>query len=159
MSDLTQDGGRKRTLFTGAQERVVDSKGRFNLPARFRSGGASVEDEKYVVTIASPKSLALYTREEWDASFAATLLQGGDEQWRDQIRRLSAQSQDVVPDQQGRVTVPVEILKKVGISERIVLVGMGQYLELWDKQSYGETNPAQEAPAKDFMDTFLRFRR
>ncbi|MBA4377129.1 MAG: hypothetical protein C0395_00425 [Gemmatimonas sp.] len=159
MSDRTHDDGRKRPPFTGAQERVVDGKGRFNLPARFRSGGATVEDERYVVTIASEKCLALYPREEWDASFTATLLQGGDEQWRDQIRRLSAQSLDVVPDQQGRVTVPVEILRKVGISERIVLVGMGQYLELWDKQSYGETNPAQEAPSKDFMDTFLRFRR
>lgn len=159
MSDQIHDGSRKRSPFTGSQERVVDSKGRFNLPARFRAGGATAEDEKYVVTIATAKSLALYPREEWDRSFTAALEQGSDENWRDQIRRLSAQSLDIVPDQQGRVTVPVETLRKVGISDRIVLVGMGQYLELWDKQAYGETNPAQEAPSKDFMDTFLRFRR
>ncbi len=159
MTDQTHDGSRRRSPFTGAQERVVDGKGRFNLPAKFRCGGVMVEDEKYVVTVASAKSLALFPREEWDASFLMAQQQGQDEQWRDQIRRLSGQSTDIVPDQQGRVTVPIDILQRVGISERIVLVGMGHYLELWDKQAYDETNQAQEAPSKEFMNTFFFVRR
>jgi len=141
--------------FHGAYERAVDAKGRFNLPFRFRKGGGAAEDEKYVVTPGADGNLSVFPQQEWEATFQRIKRQSSAAQWRARVRQISAKSFDVVPDAQGRVSVPSDLLESVGIARRVKVVGMGHYMELWnpDDFSTGQQDLTESDP--EFMDEFF----
>ncbi len=141
--------------FHGAYERAVDVKGRFNLPFRFRRGGGPAEDEKYVVMRGQDGNLALFPREEWVKAFNRIKRQNSSRDWRAQLRRISADSSELAPDAQGRVTVPQEFLKEAGVAKRVLAVGMGHYMELWDPEVFAAKQRELPGPDQDFMDEFL----
>lgn len=155
MSDPSTNDARRSPTFTGSFERVVDAKGRFNLPFRFRRGGGSAEDEPYVVTPGADGGLALFPKEEWDLAFQKVQQRSREKEWRLEIRRLSASSFDVSPDGQGRVMVPQELLSKAGIERKVLVVGMGRYMELWNREAFTAAQPAREEPASEFRDEFF----
>ncbi len=141
--------------FHGAYERAVDAKGRFNLPFRFRLGGGAAEDEKYVVMRGQEGNLALFPRDEWVRAFNRIKRQKATRDWRAQLRRLSADSFELVPDSQGRVTVPQDFLADAGIARRVVAVGLGHYMELWSPEAFSAQKESAPGLDEDFLDDFL----
>ena len=114
--------------FTGTYERSVDAKGRFALPFRFRREGAG---EVYYVTPNLDGALAIFPAQEWERTIRELQERAQGREGRARLRRFSASSYKLVPDGQGRVTVPVDLLRAHGIGRRGVVVGMGRYMELW----------------------------
>lgn len=79
------------------------------------------------------------------------------EQFRERINALPMSAQwwkriflgnamDVDMDSTGRVLVSPELRQSAGISRDAILLGMGNYFELWDKTAY-ETEEAQAMQA------------
>jgi MraZ protein len=141
--------------FTGSYERAVDGKGRFNLPFRFRRGGGVAEDEQYVVTRGADGSLSLFPRDEWIKAFRKAQKMSKDAQVRAQARKLSAMSRNMTPDAQGRVMVPRELLDMAGIGNRVLVVGMGHYMELWHRDTFDAQQGAGVELDGEFMDEFF----
>jgi MraZ protein len=141
--------------FTGSYERAVDAKGRFNLPFRFRRGGGVTEDEQYVVTKGADGSLSLFPREEWIKAFRKAQKLSKDGAVRAKARKLSAMSRDMSPDAQGRVMVPRELLDLAGIDQRVLVVGMGHYMELWRKETFDALQGDEVDLDGEFMDEFF----
>ena len=146
---------RTQYCFHGAYERKVDAKGRFNLPFRFRAGGGTAEDETYVVSPGTVGNLAVFPQDEWDETFRRMKSRSPDPQWQANVRKLSAQSFKLVPDSQGRVSVPLALLKRAGIERRVTVVGMGQNMELWDPERFEAAQ--EELPEVDptFLNEFF----
>lgn len=62
-------------------------------------------------------------------------------------RQLMSRAVEVETDSAGRICVPEDQLKAVGIRERVILVGMGEWFELWNPERLAETDAAdQERP-------------
>ena len=135
----------------GAYERAVDAKGRFNLPFRFRTGGGAAEDEKYVVTVGADGNLSVFPQQEWQVPFQRIKQQSTAAQWRARVRQISAQTFDITPDAQGRVSVPSVLLERVGITRRVKVIGMGVSMELWNPETFeaGQEDLSEMDP--DFM--------
>jgi MraZ protein len=141
--------------FHGSYTRAVDTKGRFNLPFRFRRAGQMPEDEKYVVTKGADGALALLPYAVWIENFNRMRRGEPGATLRENLRRMSRASQVVVPDGQGRVAIPAEFLKSRGIGQKVTVLGMGSYMELWDPQVL-EKSAGQDDLDDGFVDEFYR---
>jgi MraZ protein len=142
--------------FHGSYTRSVDAKGRFALPFRFRQGGPDPSEEKYVVSHGADGSLSLLPYSVWVAKFHRMGQGKAGPELRANIRKMSLASTEVKPDSQGRLAVPVETLSVAGITRKITVVGMGNYMELWDPEALDQLNAGSIEVAASFMDEFYR---
>lgn len=118
----------------GRAEAQLDDKGRIAMPARFRAHIVDEGDGHLVVTSHPAQDcLMLYTQKKWEEVQAtlATLSTFKDARWT-----MLGNASDVKMDKQGRLLVPVVLREEVGLQERMVLTGQGDFLELWDASAY-----------------------
>jgi MraZ protein len=141
--------------FHGDYTRAVDAKGRFNLPFRFRQGGSAPGEEKYVVSRGADGTLAVHPHTMWIAAFERARQGEPGAQLRANLRRMSLGSKTVEPDSQGRVQVPRELLASVGIEDKVTVVGMGSYMELWSPDTLAEATAEDQGPDERFIDEFF----
>jgi MraZ protein len=144
--------GEPTCCFTSSYTRSVDAKGRFHLPFRFRNSGG--EDESYVAARGPDGAFCLMTSLEWSRAFQRIRERGLTQKSRSDLRHQSQHSHLTRPDSQGRVTIPPEILEQYGIRDKVVVLGMGHYMELWDPERLAAQEKARPEPAPDFMDGF-----
>ncbi|MFN2370126.1 MAG: hypothetical protein ABR506_03110, partial [Candidatus Krumholzibacteriia bacterium] len=94
--------------------------------------------------------------EVWMANFERMRQGEPGPRLRANLRAMSRGSKTIEPDAQGRVQVPPELLASVGIANKITVVGMGGYMELWSPDSLDRTMSGDEGPDAGFMDEFYR---
>jgi MraZ protein len=124
-------------LLTGTFHRTVDEKCRFAIPRPLRDALGHPETGVLYVSPGTDGSLALYPEQ----SFArlATRLDDGSPNARG-VRAFSrlfyAQAQRVEVDHHGRVRLPVELAQFAAISKEVVLLGVRDHLEVWDRSRW-----------------------
>jgi MraZ protein len=152
--DETNRTDATQSCFHGSYTRSVDAKGRFNLPFRFRRSGPAHADERYVVSDGPDGTLNLLPYGEFVAAFnRARGLKRGQGQ-RAELRRISHNSRVVEPDSQGRIAIAPDVLAPYGIGRKVLVVGMGNYMELWDPDSFTAQHEGLAPPDSAFMDEF-----
>jgi MraZ protein len=80
----------------------------------------------------------VYTREGWD-DFVRSQLAGLDQFSREarQMRRfLFSAGAEAELDKQGRVTLPAALLRKAGLARDVVVAGVGEFVEVWDRAAW-----------------------
>lgn len=121
-------------MLLGEYEHTIDDKNRLTLPARFRQSFS----DGVVVTRGIDRCLDVHTREGWD-DFVRSRLQGLDRfsgEARQMRRYLFSAGVEAELDKQGRVTLPAGLMKKVGLGRDVVVAGVGEYLEVWDRSAW-----------------------
>ncbi len=115
----------------GTYHHNIDAKGRMSFPTKLRDilGG-----EFYVTKCINQKCLTIYSKEQWEiladkvASLPDSL--GG----LDIKRWLFSGAGELVPDKQGRVLIPADLRKFAGLSKDVVVIGLDDKAEIWDKE-------------------------
>ncbi len=130
--------------FFGAYEHSLDGRGRVAIPAVYRrelhDGG--------VLRPADDGCLELYTHESFSAKTDEVL---GDSDTRTRIGRqrrrafLSRAFGFHQLDQQGRIVIPQEMRDHAGLEGRVVLVGLGDYVEVWELARWENADQAAVA--------------
>src|SRR3990172_1944302 len=95
--------------YTGNYRTAVDDKGRMAVPAKLRKEGG----EKFYLAPGFGDYLVLYPESEWEGiekNLSGQSFTKGA--FRDFSRYFYANSQEVVPDAQGRILIPNEYLKE-----------------------------------------------
>jgi len=118
-------------MFIGEFHLTLDDKGRLAVPMKFRSALAM----GVVVTRGLDSSLFILPKEAWDrfsASIAALPL--GSAASRSFARFMLAGAMDATLDSQGRFVIPEYLRTFAGIAKDAVLVGVGDRLELWNRE-------------------------
>lgn len=68
----------------------------------------------------------------------------------DSVRRqLMSRAVEVETDSAGRICLPDDQMKAVKIGDRVTLVGMGEWFELWSPERLAEADAADEERADD----------
>jgi MraZ protein len=139
--------------FTSSFARSVDGNGRFNLPFRLRrtSGG----DSRFVATEGPNGVLCLMTAQEWARAFDRIRSKGLTKELRDELRLKSLSSHFTQPDKQGRISIPPQMLARYGIKDKLMLVGMGHFIELWSPERLEEYRAGKPTTGADFNDDFF----
>jgi MraZ protein len=135
------------TMLLGEHEHTLDDKGRLTLPARFRdvfAGGI-------VLTRGMDHCLYAYTREEWrklvESQLAALSPLSPDSR---RIQRFFfAGASETEPDKQGRVTVPPALARHAKLKRDVVVAGVNDHLEIWDRAAWRTQLKEIEGSAED----------
>jgi MraZ protein len=117
----------------GTHSYQLDPKGRVSLPARFR---AAFVDGAWL-TVGQDRCLYCFPRAEWERradEVAAFPLSDND--GRAYSRLFFGASEEVKLDGQGRVTIPQRLREVVGIDKEVVVLGVRDRMEIWDRDVY-----------------------
>lgn len=120
--------------WTGTFVRSLDDKQRLAIPKSFREQLKSAAQEFLYVAPGTDGSLALYGEEAF-ARLAARLAEASPnaQEVRDFGRMFYARAARVELDGQGRIRLPAELATAAGLARDVVLIGVNDHLELWDR--------------------------
>ena len=139
-------------MFFGSYEYIIDSKGRTALPSKFKEAFGNVA---YALK-GYEGCLSLYTNESFE-KFMTKLTSLPYEKGKARLhqRILLSSTDELNIDKQGRLQIPQKIIKKYGFSKEIVMIGVLDHLEIWDKESYekylSENEEEFEKNAEDLL--------
>lgn len=128
-------------MFQGTSSLNLDAKGRLAIPARHRDVLVEHGQTGLTITRHPDGCLLVYPRHEWELQRKKVMQMPMTLQWWKRI--LVGSAMDVDMDGSGRVLVSPELRQAVGLEKEAVMLGMGRYLEVWDKA----THEAKEAEA------------
>jgi MraZ protein len=126
----------------GTHSYSLDPKGRVSLPARFREAF----DEGLWLTVGQDRCLYCFPRAEWErraAEVGAAPLSDAD--GRAFARLFFASADEVRLDGQGRVTIPQRLREAVGIRKDVVVLGVRDRIEIWDRAEFERYRDAHAA--------------
>lgn len=133
-------------MFYGEYEHTLDEKSRVTLPARFRhalSGGV-------VLTRGLERNIDVFPRESWDASIAHIAeLDSLTREAREMKRHVFAGASVAELDRQGRVLVPPQLAAHAGLGKDVVVAGVHDRIEIWDRAEWAARVSANEGSAAD----------
>jgi MraZ protein len=137
--------------FRGHFEHSLDAKNRLSIPARFRASFSAG-----TVLAKDPEScVAIWTPETHEAIIERAL--AGSNPMGSQYRKLSrfyqGNSFEIDLDASGRVTVPPPLLAHAGIEKEVVVVGVGDHLEVWDKGRWVREQEALDAQIEEVTES------
>jgi MraZ protein len=134
-------------MLLGEFEHTIDDKNRLTLPAKFRqalSGGL-------VITRGLDQCLHCYPQADWERLVESRLagLDPFSREGRMMNRYFFAGASEAEPDKQGRVLVPGTLARKAGIDREVVIVGVRDHLEIWDRAHWEKHVTEMEGSAED----------
>lgn len=122
-------------MLLGEFEHTLDEKNRLTLPAKFREAFA----DGVVVTRGMDGCLYAYARGDFDqlADRVRALDPLGRES-RLMQRHFFSGASDAEPDKQGRIMIPAPLLESAGLRREVVVAGVYDHLEIWDRAAWRE---------------------
>lgn len=132
-------------MFFGEYDHTIDDKSRLTLPARFReelAGGV-------VLAKGLDANVDVYPRESWRVIVEARLaeLDPLTREARELRRFFFAGAAETDPDKTGRVLVPPALTKHARLGKDVVVAGVYDHLEIWDRAAWVEHLRAVEGSA------------
>jgi MraZ protein len=143
-------------MFFGEYEHTIDDKSRLTLPARFREPFA----EGVVLTRGLDQCLDVYSREHWGALVEAQLapLDPFSREARELKRFFFAAAADAELDKQGRVLVPPALTRHARLGREVVVAGVYDHLEIWDRAAWNDNVTKVEGSADDVAERLAQKR-
>ena len=122
-------------MYFGSFTHNLDDKGRLMIPRKMR------EELGYKVYIMKgfDGSLSLYNEERYQKLVEEySRLSFNQSKVRDYLRLQFASTYEMEVDKLGRVQIPTALLTKYNISKEVLVLGIGDHIEVWDKAKYEE---------------------
>ncbi|HUV25951.1 MAG: division/cell wall cluster transcriptional repressor MraZ [Anaerolineales bacterium] len=148
--------GKLEQMFLGRYHHTVDEKGRLTVPARYRDLLAA---EGAYLTQGFDSNINVYPIPIFERiSLRVNRLSMTDPSARLLRRLMFSNAELVVLDKAGRILVPHFLREGLNLDSEAVIVGMGDYFEIWSPNQWvGQTAMMEESEpiAVRFMDLDL----
>ena len=121
-------------MLLGEHEHTIDDKNRLTLPARFRQAFV----DGIVVTRGMDGCLFAYTRTDWERLVEGRLasLDFLSQEGRRMQRFFFSGASETELDKQGRVGIPAALLEHAQLGRDVVVAGVHDHLEIWDRAAW-----------------------
>jgi MraZ protein len=128
--------------FRGTFDHTLDAKNRLTVPARYRA--ALAEGVVLAMPVDLKPCVGVWHPEEYErySKRALAELPPLSPRLSELERFFYGSSQDVELDSAGRVMVPSFLCEHAQLAKEVVVVGAGDRLELWDRDSWSQHRPA-----------------
>ncbi|MFT5699695.1 MAG: MraZ protein [Desulforhopalus sp.] len=123
--------------FRSKTEHILDEKGRLNFPSRFRDVLRNLGSDVLMIAPWNDH-LRAYPLAEWEV-LENTLLEQGAE-LGDFVRYVVGGVTECTLDKQGRIRLPPDLRVDVNLAKDVVLTGMLDWVEIWDKAAWDHKN-------------------
>ncbi|HCI05321.1 MAG: MraZ protein, MraZ protein [Parcubacteria group bacterium GW2011_GWC1_45_9] len=136
-------------MFIGEFQHNIDQKGRMAVPVKFRDSFVNGA----VVTRGIDKCLFVYSKSEWDELAGKLsklpLVQANSRAF---ARLMFAGAINVEIDKQGRVLIPDYLRQYAGLNKQVVVAGVFNRLEIWDKSGWQNYKDKTERESGDIAE-------
>ena len=123
--------------FLGEYEVPVDEKGRIFLPAELRRKLLPADGETLIVIRGLDGCLTAHPLQSWSAISQKIMeLPQTDQKVRLFYRGTLSQATEIKLDRQGRANIPRKLLDRVGIGDRMTVIGALDKLEFWNPEAW-----------------------
>ena len=129
--------------FRGHYEHSLDAKNRLSIPARFRASFSNG-----TVLAKDPETcVAVWTPESHEAIIERALagLNPMGSRYRKLSRFYQGNSFEIDLDASGRVTLPPPLIQHASIGREVVVVGVGDHLEVWGRDRWLQEQESLDA--------------
>ncbi len=136
--------------FRGLYEHSLDSKDRLTIPARFRSALA----DGVVLSKSFDACVWVQTAESFEAladRFLSPHSPFGMDA-RKLRRRFHGGSSDETLDSAGRIRIPKNLIEHAGLDGACVIVGTGEYLEIWNAEAWAKQEEDLDEEASEIAE-------
>jgi MraZ protein len=134
-------------MLLGEYDHTIDDKNRLTLPAKFRKAF----EDGVVVTRGLDGCLWAWTPDEWAGYRDSTLasLHPLSQQGRRMQRHFFSGASETTPDKQGRVSLPPALIAHAKLGRDVVVAGVNDHLEIWDRAAWKRELAEVEGSAED----------
>ena len=134
-------------MLLGAYDHTIDDKNRLTLPAKFREAF----QDGVVVTRGLDGCLYAYRRPDWDRLVESRL--ATMDPLRPEGRRIQrfffSGAAEADLDKQGRVMIPAQLTEHANLGREVVVAGVNDRLEIWDRAAWRKELAEVEGSAED----------
>lgn len=136
-------------MLIGEYEHSLDAKGRVIMPAKLREDMG----EKFILTKGLDGCLFGFSQNEW-ANFEEKLktLPLTNKNARDFVRFFLSGATECEMDKQGRFLVASNLREYAGMDKEIVVIGVGNRIEIWNKEKWTVHNSAENISADEIAE-------
>src|SRR5919199_853027 len=134
-------------MFPGESDHPMEEKNRLTLPAKFRQEFA----DGVVLTRGLDGCLFAYRRADWER-LVETRLASIDQlskEGRRLHRHFFSGAAEAELDKQGRVMVPAALIEHAKLGREVVVAGVHDRLEIWDRAAWRDELRQVEGSAED----------
>lgn len=134
-------------MLLGEYEHTIDDKNRLTLPAKFRQAFA----DGVVLARGIEPCLTAYPSGEWAATVESRLreLDPLRKEGRLMQRFFFSGAAEAELDKQGRVMIPSSLAEHAGLGKEVVVAGIRDHLEIWDRAAWRGHLAEIEGSAED----------
>jgi len=137
-------------LFLGKYTSILDAKNRLSIPSPFRThilGGI-------YITQGFDRNLLVLTTAAFEEIYRRIKsLNIADPLARLLLRMILSSADGTGADEDGHITIPVELRKFANLGREVLFVGQGDYFEIWSADLWHQ----QEAQLQDAESNAVRF--
>ena len=121
-------------MLLGEYEHTIDDKSRLTLPSKFREAFA----DGIVLTRGMDGCLYGYTKDDWENLVTTRLaeLDPLSREGRLMQRYFFSAAAAAELDRQGRVPVPAPLAQAAALDREVVVAGVYDHLEIWDRAAW-----------------------
>lgn len=127
-------------MFLGSFKYSIDSKNRVSIPARMRKFVNPEANDAFVLTRGTNGCIIVYPMDQWKELVASKLdkLNPFDPKDSRFLRMFLHEAAEDKFDNQSRLTIPKNLIEFAGISKEVLIIGMNQFIEIWNPAKYEE---------------------
>ena len=137
-------------FYAGEFRHSIDEKNRVTIPARWRRG----DTEEFIILPEATHQFLLVMSPEEFSRMSAAAESDPNVSARDRrifFRQLHSRAEHGAADKQGRLVLPEDLCKNVGLKGEVVLVGNRGRFEIWNlqkrKRAHEEETPTYQRVA------------
>lgn len=131
--------------FKGRAEYSVDNKGRVAIPARMRSALNPEANSSFTITRGFERCIFCYPMDHWmtiEAELSALNMYNRES--RHFVRSILQWADEVTLDGQGRIGIPKALAEFADISDRALIIGVLDRIEIWNPDAFERNQKEQD---------------
>lgn len=145
-------------MYTGIYPVTMDTYGRVKIPRKLRDIMEIHDEFRFDIILGFNNNLCFYPREAW------TRIQRQIEsisplppESQDFLRILYGFLHEVTLSEQGRITIPTVLCEMIQAEPDIILIGMMDHLELWNRAEWDAYCAASQGKYREMVAKMLEF--
>ena len=124
-----------KNTFIGEYSYSLDSKGRINMPARFRQVLSKSNKNTFVTTRGMDSCIWVYPLSQWlEIETSLRSLSSLSKIHRTFVRNTARYATPSTYDKQGRITLSPSLIDYAGLEKDVLIIGMVNKMEIWNPQ-------------------------
>ena len=135
-------------MFRGEYHQKIDDKGRLTIPSKLRYELG----ESFIVTRGLDNCLFIYPKEEWNQVISKYKELPNTKDARNFMRFFLSGATEVNFDKQGRINIPMPLIKYSDLLKDCIVIGVNERLEIWSKENWDSFIENNEENLSDIAD-------